>query len=130
MVINENEKQVAAIIKPNFNTLHYWALKYKDIVAVTMDGLRDNVKVICYKDGEPTVGEINPTSANAFDSPFYYFKQNEIVYIEPSSQKKLIAYRNEDWPRHISMTANGISIAYTLVYRMLINDRTKTSNLK
>lgn len=29
MVIGENEKQVAAIISPNFNTLHYWALKYK-----------------------------------------------------------------------------------------------------
>lgn len=29
MVIGENEKQVAALISPNFNTLHYWALKYK-----------------------------------------------------------------------------------------------------
>lgn len=29
MVIGENEKQAAAIISPNFNTLHYWALKYK-----------------------------------------------------------------------------------------------------
>ena len=28
MVIGENEKQVAALISPNFNTLHYWALKY------------------------------------------------------------------------------------------------------
>ena len=29
MVIGENEKQVAAIISPNFNSLHYWALKHK-----------------------------------------------------------------------------------------------------
>lgn len=29
MVIGENEKQVAAIISPNFNTLHYWALKHR-----------------------------------------------------------------------------------------------------
>ena len=29
MVIGENEKQAAAIISPNFNTLHYWALKHK-----------------------------------------------------------------------------------------------------
>ena len=28
MVIGENEKQTAALISPNFNTLHYWALKY------------------------------------------------------------------------------------------------------
>ena len=29
MIVGENEKSVAAIISPNFNTLHYWALKYK-----------------------------------------------------------------------------------------------------
>ena len=29
MVIGENEKQAAALISPNFNTLHYWALKYR-----------------------------------------------------------------------------------------------------
>ncbi len=39
MVIGENEKQVAAIISPNFNTLHYWALKYHL-------HYRDNVELI------------------------------------------------------------------------------------
>ena len=97
---------------------------------VTMDGLRDNVKVIRYEDGEPTVGEIDLTSASALDSPFYYLKQNDIVYIEPTPQKKRTAYRNEDWPKYISMTASGVSIAYTLVYRMLINPNTRISNLK
>lgn len=29
MVVGENEKSASAIISPNFNTLHYWALKYK-----------------------------------------------------------------------------------------------------
>lgn len=29
MVVGENEKFAAAIIVPNFNTLHFWALKYK-----------------------------------------------------------------------------------------------------
>lgn len=28
MVVGENEKSAAVIISPNFNTLHYWALKY------------------------------------------------------------------------------------------------------
>ncbi len=39
MVIGENEKQAAAIISPNFNTLHYWALKYHL-------HYRDNVELI------------------------------------------------------------------------------------
>lgn len=29
MVVGENEKFASAIVVPNFNTLHYWALKYK-----------------------------------------------------------------------------------------------------
>ncbi len=29
MVVGSNEKYAAAIISPNFNTLHYWALKHK-----------------------------------------------------------------------------------------------------
>jgi long-chain acyl-CoA synthetase len=29
MVVGENEKSVGVIISPNFNTLHYWALKHK-----------------------------------------------------------------------------------------------------
>ena len=97
---------------------------------VTMDGLRDNVKVIRNEDGEPFVGEIDLTSASAFDSPFYYLKQNDIVYIEPTPQKKRIAYRNEDWPKYVSITTSAVSIAYTLVYRMLINEKTRISNLK
>ena len=28
MVVGENEKQCAALVSPNFNTLHYWALKH------------------------------------------------------------------------------------------------------
>lgn len=92
---------------------------------VTMDGLRDNVKVIRQEGAEPVVGEIDLTSADAFDSPFYYLKQNDVVYVEPTPEKKRVAYRNEDWPKYVSMTASGISIAYTLVYRWLINPVTK-----
>ncbi|MBQ9417973.1 MAG: AMP-binding protein [Bacteroidales bacterium] len=51
MVIGENEKQVAAIISPNFNTLHYWALKhrlhYRDNVAlVSMPEVHDKMRKV------------------------------------------------------------------------------------
>lgn len=29
MIVGENEKSVAVIISPNFNTLHYWAMKHR-----------------------------------------------------------------------------------------------------
>ena len=51
MVIGENEKQAAAIISPNFNTLHYWALKYhlhyRDNVAlVSMPEVHDKYRKV------------------------------------------------------------------------------------
>ncbi len=97
---------------------------------VTMDGLRDNVKVIRFEGEETTVGEINLTSRESLDSPFYYLQQNDVVYVEPTPKKKKTSYRNEDWPRYISMTASGLSVAYTLVYRMLLDPKTRISNQK
>lgn len=93
---------------------------------VTMDGLRDNVKVIRFEDSDITVGELNLTSKEALNSPFYYLKQNDVVYVEPTPKKKKTAYRDEDWPKYISMGASSLNIAYTLVYRWIINPVYKT----
>ncbi|MBR6844291.1 MAG: long-chain fatty acid--CoA ligase [Bacteroidales bacterium] len=51
MVIGENEKQVAAIISPNFNTLHYWALKHKmhyrdNVELVTLPAVQEKVRAV------------------------------------------------------------------------------------
>lgn len=93
---------------------------------VTMDGLRDNVKVIRFEDSDITVGELNLTSKEALNSAFYYLKQNDVVYVEPTPNKKKTSYRDEDWPKYISMGASSLNIAYTLVYRWIINPVYKT----
>lgn len=88
---------------------------------VTMDGLRDNVKVIRFEDSDITVGELNLTSKEALNSPFYYLKQNDVVYVEPTPNKKKTSYRDEDWPRYVSMGVSGVSVAWTWV-RMIFFD--------
>lgn len=88
---------------------------------VTMDGLRDNVKVIRFEGEDVIVGEIDLTSVDALESPFYYLKQNDVVYVEPTPKKKKTAYRDEDWPKYISMGVSSLNIAYSLVYRWIIN---------
>lgn len=88
---------------------------------VTMDGLRDNVKVIRFEDSDITVGELNLTSKEALNSPFYYLKQNDVVYVEPTPKKKKTSYRDEDWPRYVSMGVSGVSVAWTWV-RMIFFD--------
>lgn len=51
---------------------------------ITYDGRRENIKIIREVNGVKTIGSIDMTESNLFDSPFYYLKQNDLVYVEPS----------------------------------------------
>jgi len=48
------------------------------------DGRRSDVTVIREIDGKRRVARIDFTNTELFDSPFYFLKQNDIVYVEPS----------------------------------------------
>ena len=48
------------------------------------DGRRENVMVIRQKDGKQEVTRIDLTKTDFFSSPFYFLKQNDVVYVEPS----------------------------------------------
>lgn len=48
------------------------------------DGKRQNITVIREENGVQKVTRIDLTKTNLFSSPFYYLKQNDVVYIEPS----------------------------------------------
>ncbi len=48
------------------------------------DGKRKEVTVIREENGVRKVSKIDYTSSEFFTSPFYFLKQNDIVYVEPS----------------------------------------------
>ncbi|SKB36593.1 polysaccharide export outer membrane protein [Salegentibacter holothuriorum] len=51
---------------------------------VSYTGKRQNIRVIREVDGVKSVGFIDMTEIDLFDSPYYYLKQNDIVYVEPT----------------------------------------------
>lgn len=51
---------------------------------ISYNGKRENIKIIRSIDGIKTVGEIDMTKNDLFSSPYFYLKQNDIVYVEPS----------------------------------------------
>ncbi|MDX1720209.1 MAG: polysaccharide biosynthesis/export family protein [Salegentibacter mishustinae] len=51
---------------------------------VSYTGKRQNIRVIREVDGVKSVGFIDMTETDLFDSPYYYLKQNDIVYVEPT----------------------------------------------
>lgn len=54
---------------------------------LTIYGKRENVMVIREKDGKKEYARLNLYSSNLFNNPYYYLKQNDIVYVEPDKAK-------------------------------------------
>ncbi|HET8885498.1 MAG TPA: polysaccharide biosynthesis/export family protein [Salinimicrobium sp.] len=51
---------------------------------ITYNGKRENILVIREIEGVKQIGRVDMTSADVFKNPFYYLKQNDVVYVEPT----------------------------------------------
>src|SRR5690606_27670492 len=54
---------------------------------ITYSGKRDNILVIRDDNGKKTFGWVDMTSSDIFKNPYYFLKQNDIVYVEPTYRK-------------------------------------------
>lgn len=63
-----------------------------DAIAMAGDlpitGRKDNVLIIRETEGRREYARLNLNSKNVFNSPYYYLKQNDIVYVEPTRIRK------------------------------------------
>lgn len=55
---------------------------------ITINGDRTNVLIVRDMNGKKEFGRINLTGTDMFVSPYFYLKQNDVVYVEPNSAKK------------------------------------------
>ncbi|QEC41053.1 polysaccharide biosynthesis/export family protein [Pseudobacter ginsenosidimutans] len=76
---------------------------------LTIWGIRDSVRVIRQNEGMLQTGFINLNSGNFYDSPYYYLKQNDVVYVK--MQKRKLAATDQVTLRNISI---GLGILSTL----------------
>lgn len=82
---------------------------------ITIYGLRDNVTVIRDENGLLTPYRIDLTKAEVLDSPCYYLRSNDIVYVEPNDKKKKLASRNDEIPGYVSTTVSGLALINSVV---------------
>ncbi|WDO14479.1 polysaccharide biosynthesis/export family protein [Flavobacterium sp. WW92] len=54
---------------------------------LTVYGKRDNILVIREENGKKQATRVDITKADFLNSPFYYLKQNDVVYVEPNKTK-------------------------------------------
>ena len=81
---------------------------------ITYDGKRENIMIIREENGVKSVGYIDMTETDLFSSPYFYLKQNDIVYVEPSYRAVKSAGFFTSYQGLISLGTTIISI-YILV---------------
>lgn len=54
---------------------------------LTNYGNRKNILVIREQDGKREFGRVDLQDRNVFASPYFYLKQNDVIYVEPRKQK-------------------------------------------
>ena len=78
---------------------------------LTIFGQRRNVTVLREENGVRTIGELDLSSKEVFNSPYYYLHQNDVVYVEPNMKKKRTAATD---PYILTYISAGLSIISTL----------------
>lgn len=79
---------------------------------ITYDGKRDNILVIREADGIKSVGRVDMTQADIFTNPYYYLKQNDIVYVEPTYRRVKSAGIITSYTGIFSLITSAISLYF------------------
>lgn len=84
---------------------------------LTIYGMRENVMVIRNNNGTKEFGRLNLNSSEIFNNPYFYLKQNDVVYIEPNRSK--IAATDASRTRLITIGTSMLSAIIVLLIRVL-----------
>lgn len=109
------------VLKPATYTLPNEKVSILDVIGLAGDltiyGMRENVLVIREHNGKKEFGRLNLNSVDIFNNPYYYLKQNDVIYVEPNKSK--IATTDASRTRLITIGASIASAMIVLLIRIL-----------
>ena len=79
---------------------------------ITYEGKRENVLIIRNHNGELSYGRVDLTDVDVFQSPFFYLKQNDIVYVEPTYRQVKSAGFIQDYSGFLSIITSVLSLFF------------------
>jgi len=83
---------------------------------LTIFGKRENVLLIRDINGKKEFARLDLNSAEIFNSPFYYLKQNDVLYIEPNKGKA--ASLNQARTQTFAVIGTALSVLIVLFTRL------------
>nr|WP_303649280.1 polysaccharide biosynthesis/export family protein [Chryseobacterium edaphi] len=78
---------------------------------LTSFGVRNNILIVRNVDGKFTQQTIDLTSAQFINSPYYYLKQNDMIYVQPNAIREKSARIDPNTGLYISVASVIASIA-------------------
>lgn len=78
---------------------------------LTVYGVRNNVLVLRNIDGQITKERIDLTSAQFINSPYYYLKQNDMIYVQPNANREKASRIDPNTGIYISIASVVASLA-------------------
>lgn len=78
---------------------------------LTAFGVRNNILIVRNVDGKFSQERIDITSAQFFNSPYYYLKQNDMIYVQPNANRERAARVDPNTGLYISIASVLASIA-------------------
>ncbi len=79
---------------------------------ITYLGRSDNILVIREENGVRSFARLNLLSKEIFQSPYYYLRNNDVIYVEPVKAKFI---SRAGVPQYVSLTAVGLSLIITII---------------
>jgi polysaccharide export outer membrane protein len=83
---------------------------------LTIYGRRENVMLIRAVKGEKQYARLNLNSTDIFNSPFFYLKQNDVLYVEPNKGKA--ASLNTARTQTFAIIGTALSVLIVLLTRL------------
>lgn len=72
---------------------------------LTPYGIRSNVLIVRNVDGQITKERVDLTSAQFINSPYYYLKQNDVIYVQPNANREKSARVDPNTGLYISVAS-------------------------
>ena len=82
---------------------------------LTIYGKRENVLLIRDSSAKRQAVRINLNSSSVFQSPFFYLKQGDVIYVEPEKSK--VNSLDATKTRNYALMASGLSVLIVLISR-------------
>jgi polysaccharide export outer membrane protein len=107
------------VAKPAAYTVPNEKVSVLDAIALAGDltiyGKRDNIMLIRDNNGKKEFARLNLSASDIFTSPYFYLRQNDVIYVEPTKAK--IAANNSARTQTITIIGTLVSVLTLVVSR-------------